>query len=340
MPEQSNTEFVGTFSSNHLLHLMLGVANTQLLKVVAELGIADLLSAGPLTVEYLASTCGAHPGSLCRVLRALAVQDIFAEVEAGKFALTPTAALLKSDAVQSLREYVILHAGIVQNAAWPQLLQTVRTGTPAFDATYGDNIYEFLRKHPADGEMFDLGMTSISRVDNAEIHSAWDFSPYSTVADVGGGRGLLLSSILAAYPQSRGILFDLPSVVEGAKEFIGSQDLDTRCQIIGGDFTVSVPQGCDLYIFKRIFTSESDERVVTALGNCRESMNRDGRVLTIEPNIGCEYGSLYDILMLAMTGGRLRDQQEYQKLFGQAGLEIARVVNTSSYLTIIESAPL
>ena len=233
----------------------------------------------------------------------------------------------------------MLHAGTVQAAAWPQLLESVRTGTPAFDATHSQNIYDFLKTHPTDAESFDLGMTSISRVDNAEIHSAWDFSPYSTVVDNGGGRGFLLSSILATYPRSRGILFDLPSVVEGAEEFISGQDLKTRCQIIGGNFTSSVPHGGDLYIFKRIFTSESDERLVQALQNCKESMNPGGKILTIEPNINTDYGTLYDILMLAMTGGRLRSQEEYQKLLDSAGFRMVEVVNTASYLTIIEAAP-
>ena len=106
--------------------------------------------------------------------------------------------------------------------------------------------------------------------------------------------------------------------MEGAEEFISGQDLKTRCQIIGGNFTSSVPHGGDLYIFKRIFTSESDERLVQALQNCKESMNPGGKILTIEPNINTDYGTLYDILMLAMTGGRLRSQEEYQKLLDSA----------------------
>jgi hypothetical protein len=47
------------------------------LHVVAELGIADLFSDEPASVEELASRCGADPDSLDRVLSLLAAHGIF-----------------------------------------------------------------------------------------------------------------------------------------------------------------------------------------------------------------------------------------------------------------------
>jgi hypothetical protein len=49
--------------------------------VVAELGIADLLSEGPKSIKYLAQASQSHVPSLYRIMRALANVGIFSEIE-------------------------------------------------------------------------------------------------------------------------------------------------------------------------------------------------------------------------------------------------------------------
>ncbi|MFQ6030308.1 MAG: methyltransferase, partial [Dehalococcoidia bacterium] len=252
----------------------------------------------------------------------------------------PPAALLQHGAAASLREHIVLHASELQTAAWPRLIDTVRTGMPAFDVTYRVNIYDYLSGSPSDAESFDNAMTSISQVDDAEIHAVYDFSSYHMVIDVGGGRGYFLASMLTAHPSLQGILFEVPTVASGSMAFLESQGLMGRCQVLEGDFTVEIPRGGDLYIFKRVFTSETDQRANLALNNCREAMNRQGKLLMIEPDLGSAYGGLYDILMLAMTGGKLRSQEEYQELLVGSGFGISQEVHTNSYLNLIEAAPI
>lgn len=322
-----------------LLRMMLGVANTQMLFAVAKLGIADILRDGAKTVEELAAASKSDVSSLYRVLGALAQQGVFAEIGPRRFTLTPSAELLRSGADVTLLDYVILHGSEFQSKAWPNLLHTVQTGESAFDHTYGMNIYDFLGQHPLDSAMFDDAMTSISRMDESTVNEVYDFSRFRTVVDVGGGRGFLLATILKSYPNLTGILFDLPSVVEGASEFIQAEGLDERCQVIGGDYSVEFPEGGDLYIFKRIFTQEIDESAEAILRNCRNSLSQGGAVLIVEPDISTEYGILYDILMLALTGGQLRSESAYRELLSNAGFRLGRVVGTSSYLSITEGLP-
>jgi hypothetical protein len=74
------------------------------------------------------------------------------------------------------------------------------------------------------------------------IPNAYDFSGIAVVADIGGGNGSQLTAILKKHPTIRGILFDLPHVVERAKLLMESAGLVDRCELVGGSFFDSVPE--------------------------------------------------------------------------------------------------
>jgi hypothetical protein len=63
----------------------------------------------------------------------------------------------------------------------------------------------------------------------------------------------------------KGILFDMPAVVESAAEVIEGYGLNGRCQIVGGDFFSSVPAGADAYIMRHVIHDWEDNRAVTIL---------------------------------------------------------------------------
>ena len=55
------------------------------------------------------------------------------------------------------------------------------------------------------------------------ILTGYDFSPFKTIADIGGGRGHLLKAVLDATPDARGVLFDQPHchrVFEGRQQVV------------------------------------------------------------------------------------------------------------------------
>jgi hypothetical protein len=111
----------------------------------------------------------------------------------------------------------------------------------------------------------------------------YDFSQFNTVIDIGGGQGLLLSTILQKNPHIHGILFDLPIAIESAKQYIQTIDsksdnntngnnISSRCKLIGGNFFESIPSGADGYIFKNVILNWDDESVEKILKNCLRSM--------------------------------------------------------------------
>ena len=235
-----------------LLQQALGFWISRAICVVARLGIADLLKDGALDTETMATAAGVHAPSLYRVLRTLASVGIFAEGEDGRFGLTPQAGPLRNDAPDSIRDYILLVGEEWYSGPSEHLLHSVQTGRPAFERVHGADFFTFLAREPAATAVFDAAMTSRSVQENDAIAAVCDFSGLRTIIDVGGGYGSLLAAILRANPGLRGVLFDRPQPVAEARHRLGAAGLGVRCEVVAGDFFVSVPAGGDAYILKRV----------------------------------------------------------------------------------------
>ena len=311
---------------------------TQAVSVAAELGIADLLAGRPLRVEELAEQSGAHAGALYRILRALASVGVFAEEAGHRFALTPMADLLRTDAAGSQRAYAIMMGGEFQ-ATWGELMHSARTGEPGFQKRFGKPFFEYMTEHADRHGIYDAAMTVVHGAETEPMLDAYDFSAFRTVADIGGGKGLMLAGLLKRHSGVQGILFDLPAVADRAHASISSLGLQDRCRIEGGDFFQAVPQGVDAYLLRHIIHDWEDADAVRILRNCREAMNGDGRVLVVEmliPQGGASGFSKWLDLMMLLVGGRERTREEYSALFASAGLKLNRVIPTTSEICILE----
>jgi hypothetical protein len=315
---------------------------SQLVFVAAKLGVADVLVAGPLTVEEIASRVGAHPVSLGRVLRALASVSIFKSDPHGRFHLTRLAQTLRSDHPESLRNFALMLVDDHNWSAWGALEHTVRTGESAFEHVHGARAFPWMRAHPEKEKMFSESMASLSAMENAAVVRAYAFGKLRKVVDVGGAHGHLLAAILHSYIKVRGVLFDQPSVIEEATrtEFLAAPDVASRCETVGGDFFESVPAGADAYVLKYIVHDWEDDKSVRILQNCRQAMGADGRVLVIDHVVAAgnkfDWGKMMDINMMVMMASKERTKEEFRELFGRAGLRLKRVVRTASPLSILE----
>ena len=318
----------------------------QSLYVAAQLGLADHLAGGTKHVDELAAATGADLPSLERLLRMLAGEGVFREVGEGEFALTPLGETLRSDSPDSVLDRALYLAAPEVWAAWGELRHSVMTGESAFEHVQGVPFYAHMAGHLQLGAPFNRWMTRSSEIDNAAVVAGYDFSVFRTVVDVGGGQGATLAAILRAYPSSRGILLDLPHVVEHAAP-LRTPDLAERCEIVGGDMVQAVPAGGDAYVIKMVLTAETDERAVAVLRNCAGAMAEGGRVLVVDvvlpPGDEPSASRAFDLLMLTLFGrGRLRTESEFRALFAAAGMELTRVIPTESAInpmSILEGVP-
>ena len=217
--------------TEHLTRIMISAALSRAVSSIAELGVADLISAGqPQPVEYLASATKTHEPSLYRILRFMAGHGLFRETGNRHFDHTPLSAALRSDAPGSYRAAAQLFHHIF--AAWDGLDHSIHTGEPGFTKVFGAPVFNYIPMHPELGPVFDAGMTSMNFYETSAMLDAYDFSGISVLADIGGGNGSLISAVLARYPEMTGMLFDLGHVVGRAQENLKATGLADRCSAV------------------------------------------------------------------------------------------------------------
>jgi hypothetical protein len=315
---------------------------TQIIYVAAKLGIAELLKDGPRGVETLAHATETHAPSLYRLMRALAGLGVFRENEDGEYEATALGRCLVSGSPGALRARAILN-GDEWYTGWGGLLHSVRTGETAFDRIAGMPFFEHLTANPETAAVFNEAMASSTESAARAVADAYDFSRFETIVDVGGGTGAFLAGILQANPRARGVLFDRPNVVGGARQLLTSAGVADRCNVVAGDFFEAVPGGGDIYILSWIIHDWDDDRGVTILKNCRRAMADDARLLVIEqvipPGNQPSLSKLYDLHMLVLSGGRERREDEYRALLAAADLQLTRIIPTDVPRSVIEALP-
>lgn len=324
-----------------MAEMIFGFMTSQAIYVAAELGIADLLKEKPKSSALLAAETGVDARSLFRVMRALCSVGIFAETDPDSFGLTPLAETLRSDSPDSLRGTAIFMGAEFHLRPWAHIMYSVRTGKPASDEVFGAPIFDWFGQNPAEAKIFHEAMSSLSGSIVGAIIAGYDFSGIERIVDVAGGQGQLISAILKANPQMKGILFDVPVVIEKARQLLAAAGLADRCELATGNFFEAVPGGGDAYIMKHIIHDWDDERALQILRNCHRVMRVGDKVLLVEMVIpqGNEPnpGKFLDLEMLLYTGGCERTQEEYRDLLDRAGFKLTKITPTESPYSVIEA---
>ena len=258
------------------------------------------------------------------------------------FSLTPLGEGLRGDIPGSQRAWAIWE-GDLSYRAWGALDHSVASGETAFEHVFGRPFFDYLGEHPQAGEQFNRAMTDFTLAIGAAVAGEYDFAPFRTVVDLGGGRGHLLAAILSRHPALHGTLFDLPHLVPTAQAYLNGAGLRDRVSVVGGDFFVSVPPA-GLYVLSHIVHDWDDARSVRLLRVCREAVQPQGRLLIVEkyipePMVQGAVPPGTDVNMLVLTGGRERTEGEYRALLGAAGWRLERVLPTSSISSIFEALP-
>lgn len=311
------------------------------LYVAAELNLAALLGNGKRPVEEVAREAGVDEASLYRIFRVLASHSIFREYPGRIFANTSLSRPL-ADGPGSMRQALRHHLGPLNWIMLGDLLETVRTGSDAFTRKFGRNIYDYLAGDPGNMQLFDQSMADFADLGLFPLLQAYDFSRFTTLADIGCGEGIVLANIVQSAPGLRGILFDLPEALNGASMTLQRYGVADRMTMVTGSFFDSVPAGADGYLLKHILHNWDDAQCITILNRIRDAMPEHGKLLIIEmlipPGNAPSAAKMLDIQMLSsMPGGKERTLQEYTTLLRQAGLQLVRVVPTIAPISVLEA---
>ncbi len=300
---------------SQLWNLMRGALTARVLGIVAELGVADALAEGPQPVADVARDVGADTDMLFRSLRALASDGVFAEDEPGVFRNTAASERLRrgggwDDFAHLFGSVFLRSAGALE-----------ADGEPTFERLHGADYWAWLAAHPDDRAAFDRAMEQgkegrIERLDTVEWRGD------ETVVDVGGGNGSLLRLLLDRHPGLHGIVFDLPETVRDESSF------GDRLEFVAGSFFESAPRG-DVYVLSTILHDWDDERAEAILRTIRAAAPDGARLIlvegVVEPGNEPDGAKWLDLLMLAISGGRERDEAQWRALLERGGFHVERI---------------
>lgn len=326
-----------------VLELASGFMGTHATYAVARLGIPDVLAAAPRSSTEVAAELGSSPDATHRLLRACAAIGLFREDADGRFALTPLGATLRSDTADSMRPVVLMLGDPRYQAVWGQLPQAVLDGTPGAEAALGVPMWDYVDQDPEFAGIFNDAMTRLSALDWPTVEAAYDFTPYATIVDVGGGHGQLLARMLTAAPAAKGVLVERESVIGGAEQHLREAGVLSRCRLEAGSFFDTAPDDGDLYVLRRVVHDFDDDEAAAILTNLRRHMPDDATLLLMEsvvpPGNEPHFAKSLDLDMLVFVGGRERTERELASLLERAGFRLSRVVPTISTISLVEARP-
>lgn len=308
---------------------------SRCLHLVAELGVADALGDEPQPAAVLVGSTGTNPDALHRVLRALANHGVFT-LRDGRFSHNAASRLLRSDNPASMRSLARMMGFDFHWDVFRELGHSLKTGESAGDRAIPGGLFERLRQHPEEGQVFNEAMVGKSFGQIGPVLGAYDFTRFNTIGDIGGGFGHLLSAILNTAPAAKGILFDLPGVIEQARAAP-----DARISYVPGDFFKDKIPACDLYVMMTVIHDWSDADSIAILKNLRAGAPNGARLLLVEAIIDESATGAFpmdlDIEMLVFASGRERTEAQWRSLLAQAGFEVVRVTPLAGITGLVEA---
>lgn len=322
---------------------MADLATPFAVRTAATLRVPDVVKHGPLPLAEIAHLCKAEADPLGRVLRFLVHHGMFAEPEPDVFGPNEASDALRSDLADGPQPWLDLDGAVGRaDLAFVELIEQVRGHHPAYPAAFGRSFWEDLAHSPQLSDSFDSLMETKTYGIAPLIATAHDWSAYARIADVGGGKGVLLAEILQTSPQSRGILIDLLGPARNAASYLQEQGVAERSEVVTASFFDPLPLQADAAVICDVLGDWDDEDAIRILEHCRQAVEPDGRLLIIELLPDKDRMALFtemDLRMMIYVGGRMRDLDRTQQVAAAAGLTVEDFTPLDNGYAIIECRP-
>jgi hypothetical protein len=311
-------------ASDALQELIDGYRGTALAAALVSTGLADALATAAATIGELAERTGLPTDRLQRLLDGLVVARLVRKSDE-LFGLTPLARPLTSAALSPLRDLAVLAARQYM-PAWSRLPDAVSGGTGFYHA-FGTDVWSWRASHEGQSQLFDRWLARESAAISDALAAHVVLPPHGLCADIGGGEGALLASVLERNPGAAGILFEQASCIERLHNSPRMHRLGDRVRLVAGNFFASIDIEADVLVLKSILHDWNDDDCGTILQNVRACLlRRDGATAVIVERLHdrCTTAML-DLAMMCVTGGRERTLAELISLAKEAGLRATRI---------------
>jgi len=307
-------------------------------RVAATLRLSDHIAAGAATLPDLAERTDSHPETLGRLMRHLVAIGVYSRT-GERYSLTGVGEAMREGHTGNRGPLMLDLTSAVGRAhlAAVRLLESVRSGGPAYPLVHGRGFWDDLSSNVELGAGFDELMGSDG--DPGPVVGLYDWTRIRHVVDVGGGMGTTLAFLLRTNPNMRGTLVELPGPAQRARQQFEEEGLSARATVLTGSFFGTLPAGADIYWLSAIIHDWGDADAVAILHRCADAAGRTGRVLIAEslldPTQDLAGMSAFDLFMLVCCGGRERTLEEYTALGKQAGLSVLSVTG-SAWPSLVE----
>ncbi|MGP4014390.1 methyltransferase [Saccharopolyspora sp. 5N708] len=312
-----------------MLEKLAGFQLSQALYAVAKLDLAAALLDGPRPVGELAALTGVREDSLRRLMHTLTGYGVFRHDSGDSFSVTELGATLAAGTPGSVRG-VALFWMETHYAPFAMLTEAVRTGRSGPELLHGQSFFDYLGDHPEHTPALTAAMADMTAGSQSAVLDGYRLPVGNAVADIGGADGSVLASLIADDPGRRGIVLDLPHVVQAAHDRLAQAGLTDRVEVVGGDFFQSVPKA-DVYLLSTVLHDWDDTACTNILSRIREAAAPGARLVVLEvvmpdgddPHLG----KIADLTMLGMVTGRERTTTEFTNLLGGAGFTVDRIID-------------
>jgi hypothetical protein len=265
-----------TLSYDGLYQMLLAPIRSKLLLTGIELNVFNVLSE-PTSADTVAKTLGTHPSNTRVFLDSLAAIDLL-QKKTGRYSNSPIAQafLVETSPTFLGRIFTFMKPDeqVLQN-----LPQLVKDGPP-----HPPEIPPFSEDALAKGVvlMADIERAGYTQEAVEIVLKLPEFPSFQTMLDLGGGPGLLGMAIVDAHPTMRGVIFDLPPVIEETKKYLHEYEMGERMGVLGGNFNRdSIGEGYDLVWASGVLQFATD--IDTVMKKIYDALNPQGVVVSLYP---------------------------------------------------------
>jgi SAM-dependent methyltransferase len=321
-------------TQDSILETARGFMVSRVLLSGAELDIFSLLARESLTAKQIAVAKKADLRAVTILLDALSALGFLVKRE-GRYQTEPSAAALLSAEAQDSILPMVLHMGTVWRN-WSRItdivLDKAEAGLEKDGALADANIAPFI------GAMHVIASKMAPKV-----VAAIDPGSARHLIDVGGGSGTYTLAFLSAASEMKATLFDLPPVIEMARERAQAAGLAHRVNLVPGDFyRDELPGGHDLAILSAIIHQNSPEQNKTLFGKIFRCLDPGGRIVVRDHVMSPDRtepleGALFAVNMLAGTAdGTTYTFDEIEAGLAAAGFTRIRLIQAMGMFSLVE----
>jgi len=332
----SGSEAVLELARRRLLRMMVGYWDTAVLYAIVRTNILEAIEDNINARQELAEHLRLPLISVNLLVRVMKLWSLVTETS-GRLAVSPIGKLLTTRHPRSIRNAALMW-GDEHYVVMHRLVDALRTGKPQFSSIFGQAFFDYVSSNPQYASVYTGAMAEYS-IDYRNIGGCIDLGNAKIVADVGGGHGLLLVSLLRANPHlEKGILFDLPEIIEIAHADLASNPEYHRIEFVSGNFFERIDIRADVIVLSRVIHDWDDKHCIQILRNAAAALHANGRIVVVETVVEEEdeegIGALASLNLLVMVGGRERTIAELESIARSAGLRIVETRKLNRLLSI------